>query len=285
MNVKITFLNTGFCTSLKKLALSTARWQCSDFPATFALIQHPIHGVILFDTGHSERFVTCTNTFPLRLYRWLIRVKHVDAWSAKQQLAARCIHAEEVNYIVISHFHADHIGGLKDFPNAKFIYLRAAYDEVKDLSGFAGLRAGFLPGLIPDDFVMRSQFVKDSDMLALPPAYFPFTTGYKLFTDESIIAVYLPGHAHGQIGLFVHSAEQIFFLVADACWTTSSYTNMIPPHALAFMTMPDKGEYMHTLGLLNALKTTSPQIEIIPSHCSMMWEKHGSNSSDIQIQK
>lgn len=53
------------------------------------------------------------------MYRWLTPVT-VNK-SLHEQLAMHHIKAEEINYIIISHFHADHIGGWKIFPNAQFI--------------------------------------------------------------------------------------------------------------------------------------------------------------------
>ena len=51
-----------------------------------------------------------------------------------------------------SPFIADHVCGLGDFPAARFVFLRDAYDDVRNRRGLGAVTAGFLPDLIPADF-------------------------------------------------------------------------------------------------------------------------------------
>lgn len=275
--VEFTLLNSGYCSSLEKLVARTAPWRSCKFPAMFALIRHPHYGNILFDTGHSNRFIDLTKKFPMIIYRWLIHTEPDPNLRAAHQLESLGISSSDINYIIISHFHADHIGALHDFPNAKFIYLQKAYNAVKNLNCFAALKAGFLSGLLPDDFVSRSQLLDQQPLVSLPEEYLPFKKGYQVFNDEHVIAVDLPGHAHGQIGLFLNTVEhEKVFLIADACWTSQSYLHLIPPHTISFLAMTGKSEYMQTLTKINELKKKSPNIKIIPSHCSEVWNEMSS---------
>lgn len=274
MAIKLKLFNTGFCSSLEKLAVSIAPWRCCKFPALFALIQHPEHGNILFDTGHSNRFYELTKKFPMCIYRWLIHVEHDKKFDAAYQLKEFGLMPEEINYIIISHFHADHIGSLHDFPNAKFVYLQEAYEAVKTLNRFSALKAGFLSGLIPNDFAQRSCLLNSKPSKSLSKEYWPFKSGYQVFTDDSIIAVDLPGHAHGQIGLFLKITEnEKIFLIGDACWTSQSYLDLVPPHAISFLAMADKKEYMKTLKNIHDLNKNASNIKIIPSHCQQVWNE------------
>lgn len=274
MSMAFKLFNTGYCTSLNKLAMKTAPWRCHRFPALFALIQHPQHGNILFDTGHSEHFHRLTNKFPMKIYSWLVAVDHDPKLGAANQLKEFGIKPEEVDYIIISHFHADHIGALCDFPKAKFIYLQTAYDAVKNLNRFLALKAGFLSGLIPEDFMERSQPLELRQLRSLPKMYSPFTMGYDIFNDDSILAIELPGHAKGQLGLFLKTASrEKIFLIADACWSSEAYLKLIPPHTISFLAMAGKKEYMNTLTKIHELKNSSPDIQIIPSHCNTVWDK------------
>ncbi|MBA3661016.1 MAG: MBL fold metallo-hydrolase [Gammaproteobacteria bacterium] len=259
---------------MEKLAVRTAPWRCSKFPAMFALIQHPQHGNILFDTGHSNRFYELTNKFPMCIYRWLIHVEHDKKSDAAYQIKEFGVMPEEINYIIISHFHADHIGSLHDFPNARFIYLQESYDAVKNLNRFSALKAGFLSGLVPDSFVQRSYLLNSKPSISLPEEYSPFKIGYQVFSDDNMVAVDLPGHAHGQIGLFLKiTANERVFLIGDACWTSQSYSNLVLPHTISFLAMSGKKEYIKTLKNIHDLNKNAPHVKIIPSHCQQVWNE------------
>lgn len=70
--------------------------------------------------------------------------------------------------MVLSHFHADDPAGLRDFPNARILYKRDAHTAIKDLGLLASVKAGCLPGLLPDDFEERSAFIDETPMRRLP---------------------------------------------------------------------------------------------------------------------
>ena len=63
---------------------------------------------------------------------------------------------------MLSHFHADHTVGLRDFPNARILYKRDAYTAVNDLGLLASVKAGCLPGLLLDDFEEQSPFIDET---------------------------------------------------------------------------------------------------------------------------
>src|SRR4051812_5706786 len=126
MFVTLEIRYAGLCRHPEGMVVRGAPWRSQPFPALFGVVTHPTHGVTLFDTGYSERFVRETSAFPARLYRWLTppEVTHDD--TAVAQLARAGIKAEDVKRIVISHFHADHVAGLRDFPNAELVATREA---------------------------------------------------------------------------------------------------------------------------------------------------------------
>ena len=90
------------------------------FYALAFLLRHPVAGPVLVDTGYSSRFFSETTHFPNRLYRMITPVTLTDPEGIAGQLRRHGVAPEEIRHVVITHFHADHIGGLKDFPNAVF---------------------------------------------------------------------------------------------------------------------------------------------------------------------
>jgi glyoxylase-like metal-dependent hydrolase (beta-lactamase superfamily II) len=103
------------------------------------------------------------------------------------------------------------------------------------------MKHAFLRGQIPTDFDSRSQEVDMSKSILLSEEYAPFKTGYDLLGDGSIIGVELPGHAHGQMGIFARDDEgKVFFFVADAAWLKRSIVENRPPHKIANMLFPTR---------------------------------------------
>lgn len=265
MNIKI--FNAGYCTCPEHLAIQNGRWKNIRFPAMFALLEHPQLGRLLFDTGYSHRFFEETKSFPNRVYRWLTPVTLREEDLAIHQLASMGIKPNDVDYVLISHFHADHIAALNDFKKARYIFLPQAYEKVRSSHGLNAFSKAFLPGLIPNDFDERSVPIKIQQSILLDGEYAPFKTGYDLLGDQSIIAVELPGHAFGQMGIFARQSNDLFFFVADASWLKRGIIQNSPPHKIANLLFSDPTEYKNTLGKLHDYQNSHPSVHVIPSHC------------------
>jgi glyoxylase-like metal-dependent hydrolase (beta-lactamase superfamily II) len=249
-------------------------WKNKIFPSLCTAISHPAIGSILYDTGYSQRFFTETKNFPLRIYALTTPVYFCEEDAIVVQLEKIGIVKTDIKYIIISHFHGDHIGGLLDFPQARFICWRSAWEAVKNRRNWQALRAGFLPGLIPLDFEERAIFIEDLNQVNLPLAYEPFRHGWDLFGDGSLLAVELPGHAIGQLGLFVNDeGDRSYFLIADACWLSRAYQELINPHPIANLIFADRSQYRDTLEKIHRLHQLNPSVKIVPTHCLETWQE------------
>ncbi|WP_353056713.1 MBL fold metallo-hydrolase [Paenibacillus polysaccharolyticus] len=287
--VKLYLGAAGYCTHPEFLTLRGGSFRPVRFPAGFACILHPDHGPILLDTGYSSRFFEETARLPNALYRHITPVVFREEDSAVRFLKQIGLVPSDVRYVILSHFHGDHIAGAKDFPEARFIYLPRAYDSVRSLGSIAAVKAGFLAGLLPDDFIQRSLPVNDpakrwADMSETTgvktPSGFPWEEVYDLFGDGSLLGVEVSGHAEGMMGLLLRTEQHDYFLCADAVWSSRAFREQRRPHALAGIIMSDRQEYRQNFDKLVHLHQQFPGLRIVPSHCQEALSAWGTEGTE-----
>jgi glyoxylase-like metal-dependent hydrolase (beta-lactamase superfamily II) len=264
---EVRWLTAGYCVGVEAMARRGAPWRWRRFPAGFGLFQHREHGLALFDTGLTTRFNSETRRYPNRLYAHVAPMTIGMSDSARCQLMAMGIKPGDIRHVVVSHFHADHIAGLRDFPAATIVCSRAAWLSVRDSRGLSALARGFLRGLLPPDVEQRLLFVDDLPEGASPRPLVAFGPARDLFGDGSVRVLHLPGHAVGQIGLFLtDSTVRSWFLIGDAAWLRKAIATCVPPPALTTAMLGDTRAYRSTLAGLAAVHRAWPALEIIPAH-------------------
>ncbi|MDX2082525.1 MAG: MBL fold metallo-hydrolase [Rickettsiales bacterium] len=264
----------GFCQHPQFVTIKGGSWRQHKFPAICALIKHPNHGYILFDTGYNENFFSATKKFPFNIYKRITPVSVNCNNTLKTQLEKFGVKSEQISTIILSHFHADHISGIKDFPNAKIFCRKLAYDFVKNKTGFSALKQGFLKDLLPADFSKKINFVEEKKSIALDQSLAPFESAFDIFGDQSLLVIDLPGHALGQIGIFFYDQnQQPVFLVADSCWSSKAFRELRLPNFISYLIHFHKKSYQQTIKNLHQLHKNNQQIKIIPSHCAEIWQE------------
>ncbi|AUP80984.1 MBL fold metallo-hydrolase [Flavivirga eckloniae] len=254
----------GHCLAKENEAIRGGRKQLIEFKALWGLIEHPTQGLMLFDTGYTKRFYKATSSFPNKIYAKITKVTITPESEVKAQLIAHGIQPEAIKHIFISHFHADHIAGLRDFPNAT---LHASKDALKQLNSIPkalGFTKGILKELLPENYMERISVIETSvkrNISALGEVY-------DLFGDGHIIAVPLPGHAAGQMGLLISTKKQTYFLVADACWLKETYKKGTLPHPIVRIFFHSWKDFKNSLTRLRAYHKENPETIIVPTHCS-----------------
>lgn len=256
----------GHCVQFERFVRRGGGCGTIEFPSSVAVIPHPDGGVALFDTGYAPRFHDATAAWPYRLYAMLLPVTCTDADSAVAQLAERGIGPEQVRLIVLSHLHGDHVGGLRDFPEARIVIGDGALAPGwRDRSAWANTRHGFVPALLPDDIEERllpltGLTVQPTDLGGR------LRNGYDLFGDRSAFVLPLPGHTEGHLSLWLpHAGDHGVLLVGDAAWSRRAFTHGELP--LPFLRGEDRARYEEAIGELARLHRERPDLEIVPSHC------------------
>jgi glyoxylase-like metal-dependent hydrolase (beta-lactamase superfamily II) len=231
----------GYCRQL--LAMIDRRsWRMVRFPAVYFALRHQREGWVLIDTGYGGRFSEATRRFPFRGYRWATPT--TEAGRTADQLRSAGIPPEDIRHLIVTHFHADHIGGLADLPQATVHYHAEALAPLQRLPAWRQARAAFLPALVPGWLPDRAMPLAAEAFVARPDL--PFGS-HDLFGDGSIRLVDLPGHAPGQLGVIFARGTQREFYVADAFWRRCQIVEGVEPLGLAMSFQWDPLAYRATV--------------------------------------
>lgn len=261
--VRLRLLDTGYCTVPANHVLRGAPATPMDCHALVGLIAHPSRGWLLWDAGYAPRLLDALQPWPYRLYALATPLRLDPLLAAAAQLRRLGVDPGDVGHVVVSHFHADHIAGLRDFPAAAIVADADAVDSVLGRRGVAALRRAFVPALLPDDFARRVRPVYAFD----GPAVEPFGPSHDLFGDGSLLLLRLPGHARGQIGLLARSDGGPVLLAADGAWLSQSIRERRGPGAAGYLIADDPRAVDATLRNLHAFHQANPDVLIVPTHC------------------
>ena len=259
--VRLSVLDTGYCVTRSNLIARGTGWHTVRCHAPAFLLQHPERGALLFDVGYAPRILDVFAHWPDRLYKYATPT--TLGVPVVRQLERYGVSAADVKTIIVSHLHADHVAGLRDFPHAAFVVTREALALQQRVRSIAAVRRGVLQRLFPDDFASRAQVVPSFANAALP--YLGAT--YDQFGDGSVLLVPLPGHARGQMGALVRTDGGAVLLCADGAWTSQAYREQRPPHWTTSAIHDDMRALLNTLRALRDFAAARPDVTILPTHC------------------
>jgi glyoxylase-like metal-dependent hydrolase (beta-lactamase superfamily II) len=274
--VSLHLLRVGRCRHLECMAARGGQFIAVDFPALCGLIRHPVRGWMLYDTGYADHFFKATQSWPECLYRAVTPVQLPPHENLVSQLKGHGVEPSEIRHIIISHYHGDHIAGLKDFPNANFIALQADTEKLKILqkNRLRATVAAHLHQLLPDNFYQRLNYADNYSCISLPSWMNPFEGGFDIFGDGSVLGVPLPGHSDGQLGLFLPNSDgKPVFLIGDACWSLPACKEGRLPSRLTRFLNANNRSYEETFFNLQKLLLRETAVSLLPSHCTHAWEK------------
>jgi glyoxylase-like metal-dependent hydrolase (beta-lactamase superfamily II) len=172
-------------------------------------IEHS-EGVIVVDTGETARA-----SKPGYFTRWHPGVRAFREWVEPEQeigpqLEQLGISPGDVRWLVMTHLHTDHAGGLHHFPNTEILvtgteleFARGAQGRLRGYVANTHWPAWFKPTLI--------------ELEPEPLGRFP--QSLRLTEAGDITLVPVPGHTPGQIGVLVDEGEQTVFLAGDSSYT------------------------------------------------------------------
>jgi glyoxylase-like metal-dependent hydrolase (beta-lactamase superfamily II) len=260
---EILTLVAGHCTHRACMALKGAGLKSQCYPSRAYLIKSK-KGYYLWDTGYTEHFIDAARGI-YSIYPWVTPVFFETRQSVHNQLKSLGVPVSDIQAVIVSHFHADHIAGLLDFPDVRIICDVEGWQSIQGLNGLSALRHAFLPDLMPADIESRLYFMQSLNLRQLPTALHPFEFGWDLIGDGEIYLVSLPGHARGHIGAFVEGAHGWTLLASDAAWAEEAYTQLRGPSELTFLIQDSRRHYYQTLNKLHRLNQAK-EVNIVLTH-------------------
>jgi len=185
------------------------RWT-EPLPIYAWVVEHP-EGVIVVDTGETVR-ASQAGYFPAwhPYFRFAVRERVRPEDEIGPQLRALGIDPQrDVRWLVMTHLHTDHAGGLAHFRGVDTLVSRAEYANARS---FFGRIEGYPNNRWPDWFAPRLL-----DFAARP--YGPFQQSLSLTTSGDVILVPTPGHTGGHLSVIVQDGDRVIFLAGDTSYT------------------------------------------------------------------
>lgn len=172
-------------------------------PVPFFLIKHP-KGLVLFDTGNAREVARDARRHwgsIVEVYRPRMRPEQFVV----AQLARLHIKPEDIDWVILSHLHLDHAGGVGAFPRAKYLVQRRE------------LEWAYVPDFYQRGAYIRADFDKPVQWFFLDGAV---DDGFDVFGDGRLKIMFTPGHTPGHQSLLVRLPKAgPFLLTGDCCYT------------------------------------------------------------------
>jgi len=264
--MKLYFLATGFGSVAKGLFVQGAGMKSIRFPILSVLIERD-RDLVLFDTGLGTRIedemkppIYWGNLF---FHRRVMHTRFDPGRDALiHQLPRLGFKPSDVKHVILSHLHWDHAGGIRDFPDARFIVGRREWDFAAGLSG----KALFKNAYIKEQFLAEGLQVEPVGTDPDRP-FKNFPASYDLFGDGSLVLLDLPGHSPGLMGLYVTMPSgRRFLLSGDTFYFPEGLEQRIPKSALMRALVSEGPEAIASIEKIAALRQSEPDLEVVGSH-------------------
>jgi glyoxylase-like metal-dependent hydrolase (beta-lactamase superfamily II) len=173
------------------------------------VIEHP-EGIIVVDTGETALaakpgyFPSWHPYFKLGVREWVQPEQEIGP-----QLRQLGISSRDIRWVVMTHLHTDHAGGLSHFPDSEIIVSQTEYEIAK---GLAGRLRGYPNQHWPDWFSPRL-------VTFMPTAFGPFPQSLSLTRAGDVNLVPTPGHTPGHLSVIIEDIDQTYFFAGDTSYT------------------------------------------------------------------
>jgi len=229
------------------------------------LVRHPA-GAVVIDVGNSSHFREEIAGYPLGPRVFLERIPGSNTFVQTAPAALRGIGVDPqaLRWVILSHAHVDHAGGLIDLPSAPVLLPREESDFFESAKGTVDV--------VPAHAEALRGRTHELTFEAGP--YENFERSHDVFGDGSIVVVPLSGHTPGSVGTFVNlSPQKRFFHVGDAVNVLEAVERRVTKSIVMTATDHDKPRADAVVALLSQLHEHDPSIAILPAHDRAAWQR------------
>ncbi len=208
-------LDCGTMTMPRQIIYSMEGTDPLTIPIRAYVVTHP-EGNVLIDSGLPREAIDDP-----AYWDWLT----FATWQAgpenhvRSQAQAAGIDPRSIRYVVQSHLHFDHIGGIGHFPDAEFVVHQVEWDYAHHPQDWVS--EPFYPLADIDRPGVRWRFVHTT----------PEDREHDLYGDGRIRLIFSPGHSLGQMSVLLRLDDRLVLITGDAADSAAHYQReTLPPY-------------------------------------------------------
>ena len=216
-------------------------------PVSAYLIQHP-KGLVLIDTGFHTDIRTSQDAYLGPIKNVIFDAELPEGAAIHEQLKQRGIKPSDIDFLVLSHLHSDHVSGLKLVKDAKKILVSdIEWNDAQQINN-PNLQSMW-EGIDIETFRFRAS------------PFGPENLAFDLFQDESIVFVSTPGHTNGLASTIIRTNGNFVLLCSDVGYEKKSWEQMILPGK-----MTNQQKAKTSLEWVREMSLDKSCIEVIANH-------------------
>ena len=270
--IQVAFLRCGSITIPEPIAVRGAFTLAPRVIAHIAVLIHHPQALFLYDTG------LCNDINTYLVDQSLFFRKTLGNFRLEQSLGSHLKELEigrgDLDFVILSHLHWDHISGIPDIPGVPLRINRVEYEAAK--LGLLDAGNGLVRRLMGDNPIELFD--------CAGPTYEGFRSSVDIFGDGSVVLVPLPGHTAGNTGMFINRSNgPRLFLLGDAAWVSENYLRPTTMHPFIWSRVTsDDATARQTLIDLHYFALQHPEIPLIAMHDAELQEKFMWSERQIQ---